>query len=47
MLGSVCLVKRFHLCVKAFADHEDVEMKVRKWLTQQSKTSMLRVSTQR
>jgi hypothetical protein len=45
VLGSVCCVKRFHLGGKRFADDEDVDAEVRKWLRQQSKTSMLRVST--
>jgi hypothetical protein len=44
-VGSVCHVKRFHLGGKRFADDEEVETEVRKWLRQQSKTSMLRVST--
>jgi hypothetical protein len=30
---------------KRFADDEELETEVRKWLRQQSKTSMLRVST--
>jgi hypothetical protein len=30
---------------KYFSDDEEVEMEVRKWLSQQSKTSMLQVST--
>jgi histone-lysine N-methyltransferase SETMAR len=34
-----------HLCGKSFADEEEVETEVPKWLRQQSKTSMLRVST--
>jgi hypothetical protein len=33
------------LCGKRFADDEEVETEVRKWLRQQSKYSMLRVST--
>jgi hypothetical protein len=37
MLGSVCHVKRFHLGGKRFADDEEVETEVRKWLSQQSK----------
>jgi hypothetical protein len=37
MLGSVCHIKRFHLGSKCFADDEEFEMKVRKWLRQQSK----------
>jgi hypothetical protein len=43
-VGSVCRVKRFitgsrnyHLGGKRFADDEEVETEVRKWLTQQSK----------
>jgi hypothetical protein len=36
-VGSVCSVKRFHLSGKRFADDEEVETKVRKWLRQQSK----------
>jgi hypothetical protein len=37
MLGSVCRVKRFHLCGKRFADDEEIETEVLKWLRQQSK----------
>jgi hypothetical protein len=37
MLGSVCRVKRFHLGGKLFADNEEVESEVRKWLRQLSK----------
>jgi hypothetical protein len=44
MVGSVCRVKLFTagsrnclLCGKRFADDEDVETEVRKWLRQQSK----------
>jgi hypothetical protein len=36
-VGSVCSVKQFHLGGKCFADNEDVETEVRKWLRQQSK----------
>jgi hypothetical protein len=43
-VGSICHVKRFHLGGKRFADDEEVETEVRKWLRQQ-KISMLRVST--
>jgi hypothetical protein len=44
-VGSVCRVKRFSHGGKGFVDNEKVETEVRKWLRQQSKTSMLRVST--
>jgi hypothetical protein len=37
MIGTVCRVKRFSLGVKRFADEEEVEMEVRKWLRKQSK----------
>jgi hypothetical protein len=37
MAGSVCRIMRFHIGGKLFADHEDVEMEVRKWLGQQLK----------
>jgi hypothetical protein len=37
LLGSVCPVKQFHLGCKHFADDEEVETEVRKWLKQQSK----------
>jgi hypothetical protein len=37
MLGSVCHIKPFHLGHKRFADDEEVEMEVQKWLRQQSK----------
>jgi hypothetical protein len=48
--GMTCLsCKTFHNCVekrgKCFADDKGVETEVWKWLRQQSKTSMLRVST--
>jgi hypothetical protein len=36
MVGSVCCVKRFHLGDKRFADDEEVETEVWKWLRQQS-----------
>jgi hypothetical protein len=36
MVGCVCHVKRFHLGGKHFADDEEVEMEVWKWLRQQS-----------
>jgi hypothetical protein len=36
-VGSVCPVKRFSLGDRCFADDEEVEMEVRKWLRQQSK----------
>jgi hypothetical protein len=36
IMGSVCRVKRFHLGGKRFADDEEVEGEVRKWLRQQS-----------
>jgi hypothetical protein len=35
-VGSVCRVMRFHLGGKRFADDEEVETEVRKWLRQQS-----------
>jgi hypothetical protein len=35
--GSACCVKRFSLGGKRFADDEDAETEVRKWLRQQSK----------
>jgi hypothetical protein len=37
MFGSVCHIKRFLLDGKRFADNEEVETEVRKWLRQQSK----------
>jgi hypothetical protein len=37
MVGRFCCVKRFSLGGKRFADDEEVETKVRKWLRQQSK----------
>jgi hypothetical protein len=36
-VGRVCRVKRFHLGGKSFADDEEVETEVRRWLRQQSK----------
>jgi hypothetical protein len=36
-VGSVCRVKRFSFDGKRFADDEDVETEVRKWLRQESK----------
>jgi hypothetical protein len=36
-VGNVFRVKRFHPSGKLFADDEEVEMEVRKWLRQQSK----------
>jgi hypothetical protein len=36
-VGSVCRVKRFHFGGKRFADDEEVETEVQKWLRQQSK----------
>jgi hypothetical protein len=36
-LGSVCRVNRFSLGGKRFADVEEVETEVQKWLRQQSK----------
>jgi hypothetical protein len=36
-VGSVCRVKRFSLGGKRFADEEEIETEVRKWLRQQSK----------
>jgi hypothetical protein len=44
-MWSVCRVKSFHLDGKYLADDEDVETEVRKWLRQQSETSVLMVST--
>jgi hypothetical protein len=37
MVGSVCHVKQFTTGGKRFADDEEVEMEVWKWLRQQSK----------
>jgi hypothetical protein len=37
MVGCVCHVKQFHLGGKHFADDEEVETKVWKWLTLWSK----------
>jgi hypothetical protein len=31
-VGSVCRVKKFSLCGKSFADNEEVETEVQKWL---------------
>jgi hypothetical protein len=36
-VGRVCHVKRFHFGGKRFADDEEVETEVRRWLRQQSK----------
>jgi hypothetical protein len=36
-LGSVCRVKWFHLGGKCFADEEEAETEVRKWLRRQLK----------
>jgi hypothetical protein len=36
-VGSVCHVQRFSLGAKSFADDEEVETEVRKWLRQQPK----------
>jgi hypothetical protein len=36
MVGSVCLVERFRLGDKRFADDEEVETEMRKWRRQQS-----------
>jgi hypothetical protein len=36
-VGSVYLIKRFKIGCKRFADDEEVETEVRKWLRQQSK----------
>jgi hypothetical protein len=41
-VGSVCRVKRSQLGGRRFADDEEFETEVRKWLRQQS---VLRVST--
>jgi hypothetical protein len=43
MLKSVCRVKRFSFGGKYFAEYEEVETEMRKWLSQ--KISMTRVST--
>jgi hypothetical protein len=40
-VGSVCRIKRFTAGAKYFADDEEVETEVRKWLRQQSKTLTL------
>jgi hypothetical protein len=50
LYGGKCLSRKvFQKWVeklgKRFSDDEEVETEVRKWLRQQSKTSMLRVST--
>jgi hypothetical protein len=45
MLGSVCSVNLFHLGGKRIADDESVGTEMWKCLRQQSKTSILRVST--
>jgi hypothetical protein len=37
MMGSVCRVKRFTAGGKRFAEDEEVETEVWKWLRQQSK----------
>jgi hypothetical protein len=37
MVGSVCRIKRFRIGCKRFADDEEFETEVRKWLRQQSK----------
>jgi hypothetical protein len=37
MLGLICPLKRFHLRGKRFADDEDDETEMRKWLRQQPK----------
>jgi hypothetical protein len=36
-LGSVCRLKRYHINGNRFADDDEVETEVRKWLRQQSK----------
>jgi hypothetical protein len=36
-LGSVCSVKQFNLGSKRFADDEEVEKEVQKWLREQPK----------
>jgi hypothetical protein len=36
-VGSVCRVKQFHLSGRCFAGDKEVEIKVWKWLRQQSK----------
>jgi hypothetical protein len=38
-VGSVCRIKRFTVGCQNFANEEDVETDLRKWLRQQSKTS--------
>jgi hypothetical protein len=35
--GSACSVKRFNLDGRYFADDEEIETEVRKWLRQESK----------
>jgi hypothetical protein len=35
MVGGVCQGKRFHFGGKSFADDEEVEAEVRKWLRKQ------------
>jgi hypothetical protein len=37
ILGSDCRVKHFHLLGKCFADNEEVETEVWRWLRQQSR----------
>jgi hypothetical protein len=37
MVESVCRIKRFTASGKYFADDEEVETKMRKWLRQQAK----------
>jgi hypothetical protein len=44
-VGNVCRVKLSHIDGKGFADVEEVETEVLNMLIQQSRTSMLRVST--
>jgi hypothetical protein len=36
-VGSVCRLKRFNLGGKCFADDEEIETEVQKWLRQQSR----------
>jgi hypothetical protein len=38
MVGRLCRVKRFSLSGKRFADDEEVEKEVRKWLDKSRKT---------
>jgi hypothetical protein len=44
-VGNICRVRRSCLGDKRFADDEELETEVRKWLRQRQEISMLRVST--